>query len=98
LLCSTLSLHDALPIYGDDSIRRRPVDRIAEPLELMGARVEAREGRFPPFTVHGAVLNGIEYRLPVASAQVKSCVLLAGLLTDQRSEEHTSELQSPYDL
>ena len=67
---------------GDESIRRRPVDRIAEPLRLMGARIEAREGRFPPFTVHGAPLRGIEYELPVASAQVKSCVLLAGLVTD----------------
>jgi 3-phosphoshikimate 1-carboxyvinyltransferase len=65
---------------GDASIRRRPVDRIAEPLGLMGARIEAREGRFPPFTVAGAALNGITYELPVASAQVKSCVLLAGLL------------------
>ena len=65
---------------GDDSIRRRPVDRIAEPLGLMGARIEPREGRFPPFTVTGAPLSGIEYALPVASAQVKSCVLLAGLL------------------
>lgn len=70
---------------GDDSIRRRPVDRIAEPLELMGAVIEAREGRFPPFTVHGAPLAGIEYELPVASAQVKSCVLLAGLATAQTS-------------
>ena len=48
----------------------------------MGARIEAREGRFPPFTVHGAPLTGIEYELPVASGQVKSCVLLAGLVTD----------------
>jgi 3-phosphoshikimate 1-carboxyvinyltransferase len=67
---------------GDESIRRRPVDRIAEPLQLMGARIEAREGRFPPFIVHGARLAGIDYELPVASAQVKSCVLLAGLVTD----------------
>ncbi len=67
---------------GDQSIRRRPVDRIAEPLGLMGARIEARDGRFPPLTVHGARLAGIEYELPVASAQVKSCVLLAGLVTD----------------
>ena len=67
---------------GDDSIRRRPVDRIAEPLARMGARIEAREGRFPPFRVHGAPLNGIDYELPVASGQVKSCVLLAGLVTD----------------
>ena len=68
---------------GDDSIRRRPIDRIAEPLGLMGAGIEAREGRFPPFTVVGAPLRGIEYALPVASAQVKSCVLLAGLVTDR---------------
>jgi 3-phosphoshikimate 1-carboxyvinyltransferase len=68
---------------GDDSIRRRPVDRIAEPLELMGARIEAREGRFPPFTITGAPLQGIDYPLPVASAQVKSCILLAGLVTDR---------------
>jgi 3-phosphoshikimate 1-carboxyvinyltransferase len=67
---------------GDESIRRRPVDRIAEPLQLMGADVDAREERFPPFTVTGASLRGIEYELPVASAQVKSCVLLAGLTTD----------------
>jgi 3-phosphoshikimate 1-carboxyvinyltransferase len=64
---------------GDESIRRRPIDRITEPLRLMGARIDAQEGRFSPFTVHGAPLQGIDYRLPVASAQVKSCVLLAGL-------------------
>jgi 3-phosphoshikimate 1-carboxyvinyltransferase len=71
----------AWTLDGDASIRRRPVDRIAEPLRRMGARIEARDGRFPPFTVHGADLQGIEYALPVASAQVKSCVLLAGLTT-----------------
>ena len=43
---------------GDESIRRRPVDRVAEPLRLMGAAVDAREGRFPPFTVRGARLTG----------------------------------------
>ena len=72
----------AFVLDGDESIRRRPVDRIAEPLVAMGARIEAREGRFAPFTVHGGPLGGIEYALPVASAQVKSCVLLAGLATD----------------
>ncbi len=84
---------------GDESIRRRPVDRIAEPLRLMGARIDAREGRFPPFTVHGAPLVGIEYELPVASAQVKSCVLLAGLATEQTTviepvptRDHTERL------
>jgi 3-phosphoshikimate 1-carboxyvinyltransferase len=85
---------------GDASIRRRPVDRVAEPLSLMGASLEAREGRFPPFTVRGADLRGIEYPLPVASAQVKSCVLIAGLLADgettviepEPSRDHTERL------
>jgi 3-phosphoshikimate 1-carboxyvinyltransferase len=65
---------------GDASIRRRPVDRVATPLGQMGARIEATDGRFPPFTIAGSPLQGIEYVLPVASAQIKSCVLLAGLL------------------
>jgi 3-phosphoshikimate 1-carboxyvinyltransferase len=85
---------------GDASIRRRPVDRIAAPLSLMGARIDAREGRFPPFTVTGSALSGIEYELPVASAQVKSCVLLAGLLASgpttvvepQPSRDHTERM------
>ena len=67
---------------GDASIRRRPVDRIAEPLGRMGARIDATDGRLPPFTVHGARLEAIDYVLPVASAQVKSCVLLAALPAD----------------
>ncbi|MGH2867950.1 MAG: 3-phosphoshikimate 1-carboxyvinyltransferase [Solirubrobacteraceae bacterium] len=70
---------------GDESIRRRPMDRIAEPLEAMGARFTARDGRYAPFTVHGAALTGIDYELPVPSAQVKSCVLLAGLATSRTS-------------
>lgn len=73
--------HEAI-LDGDASIRRRPVDRIAEPLRMMGARIEAREGRLPPLTIHGAGLRGIEYELPAASAQVKSCVLIAGLSAD----------------
>jgi 3-phosphoshikimate 1-carboxyvinyltransferase len=67
---------------GDASIRRRPVDRIAEPLRLMGAQIDATDGRLPPFTVTGARLHAIDYTLPVASAQVKSCVLLAALTAD----------------
>jgi 3-phosphoshikimate 1-carboxyvinyltransferase len=84
LLPGWLAFQDgrAFVLDGDESIRRRPVDRIAEPLLTMGARIEARDGRFAPFTVHGGPLTGIEYALPVASAQVKSCVLLAGLATD----------------
>ena len=65
---------------GDESIRRRPVDRIAEPLGRMGARLDAREQRFTPLTIAGTRLQGIDYELPVASAQIKSCVLFAGLL------------------
>ena len=72
----------AYTLDGDASIRRRPVDRIAEPLRLMGAGVDATEGRLPPFTITGAQLRSIHYELPVASAQVKSCVLLAGLAAD----------------
>ena len=67
---------------GDDSIRKRPVDRIVEPLALMGATVEAREGRLAPLRIGGGRLKGIDYELPVASAQVKSCVLIAGLLAE----------------
>lgn len=67
---------------GDESIRRRPVDRIAIPLARMGARIEATDGRHAPLTVYGGRLKGIEYRPAVASAQVKSAVLLAGLLAD----------------
>jgi 3-phosphoshikimate 1-carboxyvinyltransferase len=65
-------------IGGDASLSRRPMRRVIEPLELMGARIDAIEGR-PPLTVHGAALRAIHYRPPVPSAQVKSAVLLAGL-------------------
>ena len=64
---------------GDASIRKRPVDRIADPLRLMGAEIEVTDGRFPPIRIDGRKLHGIEYELPVASAQVKSCILLAAL-------------------
>jgi len=64
---------------GDSSIRRRPVDRIAEPLRAMGATLVATNTSFAPFRLTGAELQGITYELPVASAQVKSCVLLAAL-------------------
>jgi 3-phosphoshikimate 1-carboxyvinyltransferase len=67
---------------GDDSLRRRPMDRIVAPLRNMGAAIAAREDRYPPLEIDGASLHGIAYELPVASAQVKSCLLLAGLLAD----------------
>lgn len=72
----------AWTLDGDESIKRRPVDRIAEPLTAMGARLRCRENRFTPIAVEGAPLHGIEYELPVASAQVKSCLLFAGLLAE----------------
>src|ERR1700733_11713959 len=85
---------------GDESIRRRPVDRVAEPLRLMGAELSARDGRFPPLVIRGEHLRAISYDLPVASAQVKSCVLLAALAADgattlsepTRSRDHTERL------
>jgi 3-phosphoshikimate 1-carboxyvinyltransferase len=67
-------------IAGDDSLARRPMARVIEPLSRMGACIEAREGTFPPLVIHGRPLHGIDYTLPVASAQVKSAILLAGLL------------------
>jgi 3-phosphoshikimate 1-carboxyvinyltransferase len=72
----------AWTLDGDASIRRRPVDRIVEPLALMGARLSCRDDRLPPLRIEAAPLHGITYELPVASAQVKSCLLLAGLLAE----------------
>jgi 3-phosphoshikimate 1-carboxyvinyltransferase len=90
----------AFTLDGDDSIRRRPVDRIAKPLRQMGAKLQARNGRFPPLEVRGARLRAISHELDVASAQVKSCVLLAGLAADgattvgepARSRDHTERM------
>jgi 3-phosphoshikimate 1-carboxyvinyltransferase len=69
-------------LTGDDSLRTRPMERIAQPLGEMGAVVETTDGR-PPLTVTGAPLHPIRYELPVASAQVKSAILLAGLYADR---------------
>jgi len=85
---------------GDESIRRRPVDRVTEPLRLMGADLSARAGRFTPLVVRGTHLRAISYDMPVASAQVKSCVLLAALAADgattvsepARSRDHTERM------
>ena len=66
-------------ITGDQSLSNRPMGRIMEPLRRMGATIESRDGNLPPLKIRGGSLSGIRYRLPVASAQVKSCILLAGL-------------------
>jgi len=81
LLCGMLASHPLFAVLtGDASLRRRPMRRVIEPLSACGARFEAREGGRLPLAVVGAVdALPIEYRLPVASAQVKSAILLAGL-------------------
>ncbi|MGH9645251.1 MAG: 3-phosphoshikimate 1-carboxyvinyltransferase [Bryobacteraceae bacterium] len=84
-------------IGGDESLSRRPMARIISPLREMGGQIEARDGKFPPLTIHGRQLHGIDYQLPMPSAQVKSCVLLAGLFAQGdtivrepvRSRDHT---------
>jgi 3-phosphoshikimate 1-carboxyvinyltransferase len=69
-------------IGGDESLSHRPMDRIMKPLGVMGASIQARQGRYPPLVIEGRTLHSIDYELPVASAQVKSCVLLAGLFAE----------------
>jgi 3-phosphoshikimate 1-carboxyvinyltransferase len=84
-------------VFGDESLSRRPMDRIMKPLTQMGAEIEARDGRFPPLTILGKRLSPIEYTLPVASAQVKTCVLFGGLFAEgetvvnepMRSRDHS---------
>jgi 3-phosphoshikimate 1-carboxyvinyltransferase len=69
-------------IGGDESLSKRPMERIMTPLAEMGANIQATKGRYPPLEIHGAPLRAIDYTLPVASAQVKSCILFAGLYAD----------------
>jgi 3-phosphoshikimate 1-carboxyvinyltransferase len=92
--------HGSWTLDGDDSIRRRPVDRIAVPLRQMGARLRCREERLPPLEIEGTSLHGTTYEMPIASAQVKSCLLLAGLLAGAQtrvieplpSRDHTERM------
>jgi len=66
-------------LHGDESLSRRPMERVITPLQRMGASIDATNGR-PPLTIHGAELLGIQYKVPVASAQVKTSLLFAGLM------------------
>ncbi|WP_080874376.1 3-phosphoshikimate 1-carboxyvinyltransferase [Oceanobacillus timonensis] len=82
-----LGLLSGLPfettIFGDASLTKRPMNRVVDPLRKMGASIYGEaDGNFLPITIHGGALQGITYRLPVKSAQVKSAVLLAGLLAE----------------
>ena len=84
-------------MVGDDSLSRRPMSRIIKPLTEMGAAISAHDGGLPPLDIHGTKLRAIDYTLPVASAQVKSCILFAGLYASGstvvrepvRSRDHT---------
>ena len=93
-------------LTGDRYLRKRPMDRIAIPLRHMGAEIYGREGgKYPPLTIIGKKkLSGINYKSPKASAQVKSCILLAGLFTDEpvsitepsKSRDHTERMLKAY--
>lgn len=86
-------------LVGDASLSRRPMERVADPLRKMGASIETREG-YPPLQIEGGNLRAIAYHLPVASAQVKSAILLAGLFAEGRtsvtepevSRDHTERM------
>jgi len=101
LLSGILAGHEmTCELVGDESLSSRPMARIIEPLQLMGARIESHNTR-PPLTIQGTLeLRPIQYKLPVASAQVKSAVLFAGLRTrgrttvieDTPSRDHTERL------
>jgi len=84
LLCGLLAGQKFFSVLtGDGSLRRRPMRRVVEPLGKMGAEIQGRQGgAFAPLAVKGRPLAGIEYTLPVASAQVKSALLLAGMYAD----------------
>ena len=84
-------------LTGDASLQKRPMKRVVAPLREMGADIRAREDNFAPLEIRGAKLRAIDYKMPMASAQVKSAVLLAGLFADgitsvtepSRTRDHT---------
>jgi 3-phosphoshikimate 1-carboxyvinyltransferase len=73
-------------MVGDASLSRRPMKRVADPLSRMGARIKSQQGGLPPLEIEGGALRPIRYEMPVASAQVKSAVLLAGLFAEGETE------------
>ena len=72
-------------MIGDESLSRRPMERVIKPLSAMGAQIASHEGK-PPLRIRGAALKAIDYKMPVASAQVKSCLLFAGLFADGETQ------------
>ncbi|MCF6093372.1 3-phosphoshikimate 1-carboxyvinyltransferase [Microaerobacter geothermalis] len=102
-ILSTQPFHSVL--IGDESIAKRPMDRVALPLRAMGSFIDGRkEGGYTPLSIRGRKLKGIEYQLPVASAQVKSAILLAGIKAEGRttivepypSRDHTERMFSHF--
>ncbi len=91
-------------LTGDASLRKRPMRRVIDPLTRMGARIAARDDNFAPLKIQGTPLRAIHYTLPVASAQVKSAVLLAGLFAEGetsveepvRTRDHTEVALSEF--
>ena len=71
-------------MMGDESLSRRPMERVIKPLTAMGAQISSQEGK-PPLKIQGGALKAIDYKMPVASAQVKTCLLFAGLFADGES-------------
>lgn len=83
LLCGILAGQPfSSTVNGDASIQKRPMGRIMKPLREMGADISGKDGNLCPLTIHPAPLHGIRYTMPVASAQLKSAILLAGLFAD----------------
>ena len=83
LMAGVLAGQDfASELFGDESLSGRPMNRIVQPLSAMGANIDASPKGHPPLHITGANLRGINYDMPVASAQVKSCLLLASLYAD----------------
>src|SRR5258706_3690064 len=105
LLAGILAGHDFVSsLTGDESLRSRPMQRIIEPLEMMGAEISSSDGR-APLRIRGAALKPIDYELLTASAQVKSCILLAGLhaegkttvIENEVTRDHTERMLAWFD-
>lgn len=94
-------LHGTTVVYGDSSLNKRPMNRIIEPLKEMGAHIESIGGKGnPPIYINGGSLRGIDYKMSVASAQVKSCIMLASIFAEgetviyekMKSRDHTERM------
>lgn len=93
-------------LKGDSSLSVRPMSRITKPLSKMGANITAEEGEHPPLTIEPGRIKGIKYKSPIASAQVKSCILLAGLYSEKpttvtepyKSRDHTERMMEYFGL